>query len=478
MEASESDIVIIGGGVGGLTAAYGMLYNGLTVTMVERHQMLGGESLRHNCIPTKTLLHSARVAHLVKNAERFGVDAYLLSVDLSKVNNRVDEVVEEIQTEENSGWFTNMGGKIVHGSAKFLDPSTIIVGNVKLRGKKFIIATGTRAAVPNIPGLDAIGYLTNETIFQKLSLPQKIIVVGGGCTGIEFAQAFARLGSKVAVVEHCSQILKNEDPELTWHLRSILEQDGIEFYHGTYIQEVYWQNKRKILICSNSIGEKFALDSNEIFIATGRTPNTDGLNLEIAGIHYDERGIFVDKFLRTSNKKIYALGDVINGVNKYSHVAEYQANSVVNHILFKIPFCSKNKIIPRVVYTDPELAQVGVMEQEAVKYRFSKIEILRLDLKDNDRAITCGAFTGRVKLLVSHNRIVGASILGPHAGELICELALAINMKARLEDIAMTLHPYPTFAQINRRVINKHVNSKGINHYSKKVVSLVQKVFV
>jgi pyruvate/2-oxoglutarate dehydrogenase complex dihydrolipoamide dehydrogenase (E3) component len=473
----KHDVVIIGGGIGGLTAAYGALYNGLTVTVVEKQPMLGGESLYHNCIPTKTLLHTAKVAHLVRSANRFGIDAYLLTTDLSKVNDHIDDVVSRMEAIENSDWLVKMGGRVINGMPKFIDPNTLMVGNVKLQSKKFILATGSRAVVPNIPGLAEIGYITNETVFQKLALPQKLIILGGGCTGIEFAQAFSRLGSKVIVIEHSSQILQGEDPELVWILRGALEKEGIEFYPSTYVQEAFYQNKKKVLVCCNSMGEKFAIESNEVLVATGRLPNTEGLNLEAAGIHYDVKGIYVDKFLRTSNKNIYAVGDVINGQHKYSHVAEYQANSVVNHLLFKLPFNGKNKVIPKVIFTDPELAQVGLTEQEAAKQRFNKVEILRLDLQDNDRAITCDAFTGRIKLLVVKNKIVGASLLGPQAGELICELALAINVKANLEDIAMTLHPYPTFAQINRRVVNRHINNKGVSRCTKKIISIAQKVF-
>lgn len=473
----ENDVVIIGGGIGGLTVAYGALYNGLSVTIVDKHQVLGGESLRHTCIPTKTLSHAAKIAHMVKNADKFGIDAYLLSVDLGKVNDHIDAVRAKIQTEENYGWFAQMGGQIIHGAAKFFDPSTILVNNTKIRGKKFVIATGSNTAIPKIPGLAATGYLTNETIFQKLSLPQKIVVLGAGGTGIEFAQAFTRLGSTVVVIDKNEQILSNEDSELTWHLRDTLEKEGIKFHLSTKVQEICTQNNKKVLVCNNKQGDKFVVESNDVFIATGRTPNAAGLNLEIAGVHYDERGIFVDKLLRTSNKKIYAVGDVINSLHKYTNVAEYQANSVVNHMLFKVPFCSQNKIIPRVVSTDPELAQVGLTELAAAKRKFAKIEVLRLDLKGNDRAMTCGATTGKLKLLVSNNRIVGASILGPHAGELICELTLAINMRARLEDIAMTLHPYPTFAEMNRKIINQHANKKGMSYYMKKIISFAQRAF-
>ena len=472
-----TDVVIIGGGVGGLTVAYGALYNGLRVTLVERQHSLGGESLRHNCIPTKAMFHSAKVAHLIRNSHKYGIDSYLLTVDLAKVNDRVDAVVSTIEAEENSGWLTKMGGRIMQGSPKFLDPSTILVGNTKVRGKNFVIATGSRAAVPKIPGLEAAGYLTNETVFQKISLPEKIIVLGAGPTGIEFAQAFARLGSKVVVIEHSSQILKQEDPELAARLRGALEQEGIQFYHNTYVQEVYWQNKQKILACTDTHGERFSLGCSEVFVAAGRLPNQGGLNLEIAGVHYDADGIAVDQFFRSSNKRIYAVGDVINSSYKYSNVAEFQANSVINHILFKVPLCSKNKVIPRVIYTDPELAQVGLTEQQAARRRFAKVEILKLDLTANDRAITSNETVGSLKLLVSRNRIVGASLLAPQAGELICELALAINLGARLEDIAMTLYPYPTLAQINRRIINQYANKKGLGHYTKKIIALAQRSF-
>ena len=470
-------MTIIGGGVGGLTAAYGALYNGLVVTIVEKQMELGGENLYHNCIPTKTLLHSAKVAHLVRHANKFGIDAYMLTTDLSKINDHIDDVISKIRATENSDWLVKMGGKVVHGTPKFLDPNTLIVGNIKLQSKKFILATGSRTAVPNIPGLNEIGYITNETVFQKLIFPQKLIILGAGCTGIEFAQAFARLGSKVIVIENGPQILQGEDLELAWILRGILEKEGIEFHYNTYVKEVFYQNKRKVLICCNSTGEKFVLEGNEIFVATGRTPNTEELNLEAAAVHHDNKGVYVDKFLRTSNKNIYAIGDIINGKYKYSHVAEYQANSVVNHLLFKFPYYEKNKVIPKVIFTDPELAQVGLTEQEATKQRFNKVEILRLDLQDNDRAIICDNFTGRIKLLVAKNKIIGASLLGPQAGELICELALAINIKANLEDIVMTLHPHPTLAQINKRVINKHLTNKGVGRYTKKIISLTQKIF-
>lgn len=469
----QFDLVIIGGGIGGLTAAYGALYNGMTVAVIEKQQLLGGASLHYNCIPSKTLLHSAKIAQLVKNAGEFGLDAYLLPTNLSKVNQQIKNTITKLAINEEINWLTNMGGKLIYGTPRFLTVDTIQIGNIKIQGKKFILATGSRTAIPQLPGLAATGYVTTETIWQKLALPQQLIIIGGGSTGLEFAQAFARLGSKVIVIEQNAQILADYDAELSNLLQEALVTEGVTFYCNTTVQEVFLQNNQKVLICGNKTGQKLQIVGDEIFLATGRAPNTENLNLEIAEVHYDSTGVYVDQVLLTSNKNIYALGDVIHGQNKYNHVTEYQANAIVNHLLFKVPWQSKVKVLPKVIFTEPEFAQVGVTTQDIGKQHLAKVETLSLDLQNNDKAIICKANIGRIKLFIAKKKIIGATVLAPHAGEFISELALAINMQARVEDLVMTLHPYPTFSQLNRRVINRYINQQGISRYITKILTIL-----
>lgn len=470
------DIVVIGGGAGGLTVASGCLQLGLKVALIEKSRVLGGDCLHYGCVPSKSLLHVARVAHDIRNAKTVGLNAALVPVDLGRVNEYVAEVVGKIQQHDDPDRFRKMGGSVLFGQGQFVDANTFKVEGQTIRAKKFVIATGAGPFVPEIPGLKEAGFLTNETVFSQLHLPKKLIILGGGPTGLEMAQAFARLGSQVTVLELAERILPREDATLASALKRYLEQDGVQFYTRTNVKEVQVINQRKVVICEDAAKERFTLDANEILVAIGRRPHVSDLQLSAAGVDYLADGILVDRRLRTSQKNIYALGDVIRCPYKMTHVAEYQAGVVIANLVFKLPKKVTYELVPRVIYTDPEMAQVGLTEQQAIQQKIKNLKVLTFDFKDIDRALTENQGKGQAKLIVKKNQILGASYLGPHAGDLIAEIGLAIQAGARLNDLSATIHAYPTYAQINRRIANTYFGEKLFGTRVKKLVQFLQKL--
>lgn len=452
------DIIIIGGGVGGLVAASGAAQLGAKVALIEKKE-LGGDCLHYGCVPTKRLVQSAKVAHLVKHAGDFGLEGEPLKVNFSKVMQGMRKIQTEIGKHDAPERFRNLGVNVLFGQGRFVDSRTFEINSEKLYGKNLLIATGSRPIMPPIPGLKEAGAVNNETALNLEGLPMSISILGAGPIGIEFAQIFKRLGAKVTVMEKMGQILPGEDKEISDLLRSILEEEGIEFYTSVDVKKIQKEgDKKTILISSASWDKTFAVD--EIMVSTGRAPNVEDLNIESAGVYYEKKGIPVDAMMRTNVRHIFACGDV-TGTFAFTHVAEYQAGIAISNALF--PFVRRKadyRIVPWVTYTDPELGRCGLTEDEA-KARYGGINVFRFYFKDVDRAVIEGERKGMIKLVCNRkNRILGAYILGPNAGELLHEYVLAMKANIPITKISQTIHAYPTLSQSVKRTCDVYYKEK------------------
>lgn len=464
------DLVIIGGGAGGLVVASVAGQLGLRVTLIEKAAKLGGDCLHYGCVPSKTLIHAARVAALMRRGPDFGLPACETDVDMGSVSDHVQAVIERIQLHDDPERFRGYGCEVIFGAATFVDSRRVQVNDQLIPGRRFVIATGSQPFVPPIEGLEETGYLTNEDLFSMRDLPARLLVLGGGPVGLEMAQAFARLGSDVTVVERLPQLLPQEDSEVANALQAQLESEGLVVHTSTAVERVSREGKETRVACSNGL----TLTSDALLVAVGRRSVVNGLGLDAAGVAHDARGIQVDRRQRSSQKHIYACGDVC-GPYPLTHVAEYQAGIVISNAIFRIPKKADYRVVPWVTYTDPELARVGLTEQQA---RDKGIEpaVLRFPFQDIDRAITDQATSGFAKLVVHKSRILGASILGPHAGELIHEIVLAMKTGASIGDISATIHAYPTLAQIHRRTVNVWYGQKLFSPASRRLVKWINRL--
>jgi len=467
---SKLDLVIIGGGAGGLVIASVAAQLGLKVTLIEKEEKLGGDCLHYGCVPSKTLIHAAKVASLMRRGEEFGLPATIPDVDLGKVNDHVQSVIEHIQHHDDPERFRSYGCEVIFGVAEFTDPYTISVNNEKIASKRFVIATGSRPFVPPINGLDDVDYLTNLDIFSMRTLPPRLVVLGGGPIGLEMAQSFHRLGSKVTIVERLPHLLPQEDPEIADALQEKLVTEGLNILTSTSVEKVNSEADIKIISCSGNL----KLEAEQLLVAVGRKPNVENLGLEAAGVNFTAKGITVDRRMRTSQKHIYACGDIC-GPYPFTHMAEYQAGIVISNAIFRFPKKTNYRVVPWATYTDPELARVGLTEQQARDQGIEPV-VLRFEFKDIDRALTEVETSGLTKLITYKGKILGASILGPHAGELIHEIVLAMQTSAKISDISAAIHAYPTLAQIHRRAVNTAYSPKLFSSKTKTIVKWINRL--
>lgn len=455
------DMVIIGGGVGGLVTAAGASQMGASVALIER-ESLGGDCLHHGCVPTKRLVHSAKVASLMRRAEEFGLEGGPLTVNFQKVMEQMRKVQDRISVNDDPERFRKMGVKVIFGNGRFIDNHTFEVNGEKIRGRKFLIATGSRPVILPIPGLKEAGALTNVTALKLEKLPESIVILGAGPIGMEFAQVFHRLGSKVTVIEKMGQILPREDEEISNKLEEILSKEGMDIVTCTEVNGVKVEGNKKIIAATCPTGDKTFV-ADEVMIAIGRAPNVEGLNLEAAGVEYDNRkGIKIDDTLRTTAKHIYSCGDVA-GPYAFTHMAEYQAGLVISNALF--PLVNRKadyRVVPWVTYTDPELGRAGLTEAEAkAKYGESAVSVYRFYFEDVDRAVIEGEGHGTIKLVCDKKRqLLGVHLLGPHAGELLHEYVLAMKTKLPITTISQTIHVYPTLSQAVKRACDQYYREK------------------
>jgi pyruvate/2-oxoglutarate dehydrogenase complex dihydrolipoamide dehydrogenase (E3) component len=446
--ARKQDLVVIGGGPGGLVVASVAAQLGLKVTLIEQAAQLGGDCLHSGCVPSKTLIDAARTVH----ATRLGVQAGLLSampeVDFGMAIDRVNHVVQRILQHDDPERFRGYGCDVRFGKAVFINPQEVVVDEEIISARRFVIATGSRPAIPPVFGLEEAGFDTNETIFRRRTLPQHLAVIGGGPVGAELAQAFARLGSKVTVVEMADRLLTVAEPDASAALQQAFEREGITVHTGAELATVRRDGDSRQL----QFADQRTIECDRVLVAGGRRPVVHGLGLEEAGVEFSNSGIRVDRRLRTTQSRIYAVGDVC-GPYRFTHMAEYQAGIALANIVFRVPRKTDYRVVPWAVYTDPEVAAVGLTQAEA-EAQGIRYDVARFPMADVDRAITDNAESGFASILVSRGRVLGATLVGAHAGELIHELALAMQVNARVKAITELVHAYPTYAQIHRRALN------------------------
>ena len=446
-EILKPDICVIGGGSGGLSVAAAAAAFGVPIVLIERHKM-GGECLNTGCVPSKALLAAAKRAALARSAFAFGVTADA-AADFAKVHDHVQNVIASIAPVDSAERFTGLGVRVISGSARFKDRRTVTVNETQIRARRFVIATGSTPAVPPIPGLDTGPYLTNENIFELTVLPQSLIVIGGGPIGLEMAQGFRRLGSEVTVLE-AAQPLAKDDPECGSIVLDQLEREGVVIRSGVKVLGVAHAAGRVTVTIEGADGSE-TIEGTHILIAAGRKPTVDGLDLEAAGVRSDRSGIIVSRKLKTSNRRIYAIGDVAAGQLQFTHAANYHAGLVIRNALFRLPVRVDNDAIPWVTYTEPELAQAGITEAEARRRRIA-IRILRWPYHENDRAQAERETGGHIKVITDKKgRILGATIVGAQAGELIALWTLAIAQKLNIRALTGIVLPYPTLTEIGKR---------------------------
>ena len=443
------DICVIGGGSGGLSVAAAAAAFGVPVVLIERHKM-GGDCLNTGCVPSKALLAAAKRAATMGNAASFGVTAAAVAIDFGKVREHVQRVIAAIAPTDSAERFGGLGVRVIKGEAKFKDRKTVAVGDAyEIRARRFVIASGSTPAVPPIPGLADGSYLTNETIFSLAVRPQHLLIIGGGPIGLEMAQAFRRLGSAVTVLEAAMPLAKG-DPECAAIVLDQLERDGVVIHSGVNVTRVAYGVDRVAATFTGASGEQ-AVEGQYLLVATGRQPTTEGLNLDAAGIKYDRAGIRVNKKLKTSNRRVYAIGDCAAGQLQFTHAANYHAGLVIRNALFRLPVKVDNSRIPWVTFTEPELAQTGITEAQA-RARKLEFHILRWPYHDNDRAQAERETHGHIKVITGRKgRILGATIVGAQAGELIALWTLAIAQGLSVRDLTGIVLPYPTLSEIGKR---------------------------
>jgi len=466
------DICVIGAGSGGLSVAAGAVQMGASVVLVEKSEM-GGDCLNTGCVPSKALLAAAERAQSVREAGAFGVQAGGPAVDWAAVHRHVHQVIAKIAPNDSEDRFTDLGVQVIRAAGAFENEHTLRAGEYVIRAKYFVLATGSSPFVPPISGLEYIPHLTNENIFDNQQPIEHLIVIGGGPIGIEMAQAHRRLGAKVTVLEMVRLLMK-DDPELSRIVIEHLTGEGIIFHEGGRNLKLERTDDGSIAANFETDAGKQCANGSHLLIATGRRANVDGLNLEAAGVTYTQRGIDVDARLRTSNKRIFAIGDVA-GPYQFTHMAAYQAGIVIRNMLFKLPAKVDYSAVPWVTYTDPELAHVGMTEADAEKAG-QDVRVLRWKFEENDRAQAERRTEGVVKVITSkRGQILGASIVGLHAGELIQPWVLAISQKLKIGAMASMIAPYPTLAEANKRIAGSYYTGKLFSKGTKRLVRMLMR---
>ncbi|MCG6902856.1 MAG: FAD-dependent oxidoreductase [Rhodobacter sp.] len=468
MQRVETDICVIGGGSGGLSVAAGAVQMGARVVLLEGHKM-GGDCLNYGCVPSKALIAAAKHAHAMTSGAEFGVRPVKPSVDYAAAKDHVARVIATIAPHDSVERFESLGVKVITGFGRFISADEVQAGEVVIKARRFVIATGSSPFVPPIPGLDKVTCYTNEDIFDLRDQPEHLLIIGGGPIGMEMAQAHVRLGSKVTVIEG-EKAMGKDDPELAAIVLDRMRAEGIEIAEGALAANISETAGRIIVEAKD--GRSFT--GSHLLMAVGRKVNLDKLDLDKAGIDHD-RAIKVDASLRTSNRKVYAIGDAAGGL-QFTHVAGYHAGVIIRSMLFGLPSRQRTDHIPWATYTDPELAQVGLTEAQAHEKHGQKLQVVRFDYSGNDRAITESRTTGMIKVMVVKGRPVGASIVGAQAGELIGLWALAIANNLKMGAVAAMVAPYPTLGEVNKRVAGAYFTPRLFDSpMVKRVVGFVQR---
>jgi pyruvate/2-oxoglutarate dehydrogenase complex dihydrolipoamide dehydrogenase (E3) component len=467
-EVLTPDLCVIGAGSGGLSVAAGAAAFGVSVVLIEKGKM-GGDCLNYGCVPSKALLAAAKHANAFRRGAPFGIAAQPPQVDFAKVQEHVHRVIAAIAPNDSIERFTGLGVRVITGAARFKDRRTVEVGELEIKARRFVLATGSAPAIPPIPGLDRVPYFTNETIFDLAECPRRLVVIGAGPIGLELAQAFRRLGSEVIVVEAASPLAK-DDPECATIVLDMLAREGVEIRAGTNVLQVEAGSDIKLALESPAGSD--TIEGSHLLVAAGRRANIEGLDLQAAGIRHNARGISVGKGLKTTNRRVYAIGDVIGGL-QFTHVSNYHAGLVIRNALFRLPVRARNDAVPWVTYTDPELAHVGLTEVDARKR--GAIRVLRWPYHENDRAQAERETRGHIKVVTSRRgRVLGATIVGAQAGELIAPWSLAVHQGLNVRAFAEAVLPYPTLAEIGKRAAMTYFTSSLTSPWVRRIIALLR----
>jgi pyruvate/2-oxoglutarate dehydrogenase complex dihydrolipoamide dehydrogenase (E3) component len=465
----KTDILVIGAGSGGLSVAAGAVQMGADVILLEGHKM-GGDCLNYGCVPSKALLAAGHAAHAMTAGAAMGITPVAPQIDYAAAKDHVARVIAQIEPVDSQERFEGLGVKVIRAHGHFTGPNTVQAGDDTITARRIVIATGSRPLVPPIPGLDKVPYLTNETLFDLRARPDHLLIIGGGPIGMEMAQAHRRLGCEVTVIEG-AKALGKDDPELAAVVLDSLRAEGITIAEDALAAEIRGQAGA----IEVEVKDGRVFKGTHLLVAVGRKSNIEKLSLEAAGIKTTKTGIKVDDRMRTTNKRVFAIGDVAGGL-QFTHVAGYHAGLIIRQALFGLPARQKTAHIPWATYTDPELAQVGLTEAEALKKHGAALEVVRFDYHHNDRAIATLQTKGLIKVMVHKGRPVGVSIVGHQAGELITLWSMAIANNLKMSAVAGMVAPYPTISEINKRAAGAYFSPRLFdNPMVKRVVGLVQK---
>ena len=472
-ETITCDLCVIGAGSGGLSVAAAAAAFGQKVVLIEKHKM-GGDCLNYGCVPSKALLAAGKRAQAMRTAGQFGIAPLEPRIDHRAVHDHVKSVIAAIAPNDSVERFTGLGVRVITAAARFIDKSTVVADEYRIAARRFIIATGSSPIVPPIPGLADVPYFTNETIFDNPKHLPHLIIVGGGPIGLELAQAHRRLGSQVTVLEGAKAMAK-DDPELAAVVLKHLRGEGIDIREGSLVQKVAAGTNGLVAVTIAKDGATETIEGTHILVAAGRRPNTADLGLEAAGIAFDKKGITVNDGLVTSNRRVFAIGDVTGGL-QFTHVANDHAGIVIRRALFRLPAKTTGRPVPWVTYTDPELAHVGLTEAQA-KEKHGKISVLRWPYHENDRAQSERETEGQVKVIVGKKGLIlGASIVGSHAGELIQMWSLALSQGLKIKAMTEWISPYPTLSEVNKRAAFRYYADVPGNPRLRKVIAWLAKL--
>ncbi len=473
-ETLRPDLCVIGAGSGGLSVAAGAVQMGASVVLVERG-LMGGDCLNYGCVPSKALLAAGHVAETVRRGPEFGVEAGEPRVDFPAVQRHVRSVIEAIAPIDSQERFEGLGVTVIRANGTFTGPDELRAGDHVIRPRRFVIAAGSSPMVPPIEGLDAVPYFTNETIFENDAPLDHLVILGGGPIGLEMAQAHARLGCRITVVEMAAPLGK-DDPELAAVVVETLQSEGIRILSGTRVTGVRMGDGGQGIVVTGAGPEgEVVVHGSHLLVALGRKPNLDGLGLDAAGIKTTPRGIETDAGLRTSNRRAFAVGDIA-GRQQFTHIAGYHAGIVIRRVLFRLPAKVDDSAVPWVTYTEPELAQVGLTEREA-EAAGHKVRVVRWPFTHNDRAQAERATTGLVKVVTGKGgRVLGAGIAGRHAGELIQPWILMVAKRMKIGAMAGIIAPYPTLAEVNKRAAGDFYTAALFSNRTRRIVKLLAKL--
>ncbi|MEQ8746542.1 FAD-dependent oxidoreductase [Pyruvatibacter sp.] len=474
MKKISTDICVIGAGSGGLSVAAGAVQMGARVVLIEAGEM-GGDCLNYGCVPSKALLAAGKHAHMFGHSEAFGIAAAVPQVDFKKVHDHVKDVIATIAPIDSQERFEGLGVTVIREFAKFKDARTVVAGETEITARRIVVATGSSPMEPPIPGLDSVPFFTNETIFDNEVLPEHLIVIGGGPIGMEMSQAHRRLGAKVTTLEGGTALGK-DDPELTAIVKRRLVEEGIDLRENAMVQRIEKADSG-VRVVFEKDGREQNVEGSHLLLAVGRAANVNGLELEKAGIEYSRRGITVDERLRTTNKKVFAIGDVSGGL-QFTHVAGYHAGIVIRNALFKLPAKADHSAVPWVTYTDPEMAHVGLTEAQARDAHGDKARVLHWGFDENDRAQAERRTEGLIKVMTNPKGVViGASIVGAGAGDLLAPWILAVGQKQKIGTMAQFIAPYPTMTEVSKRAAGSYYTGTLYSPRTRFVVRLLMRLF-